>query len=626
MDGGITTVPLGASACVEKTFVGGGGGAGAKTERGGGSSSGEEEATIDLPLASSARFRSWYDERANVLAKDVPGVNVEDSGTIDDGDVEARVGLEFDADSEVVCVVSHAPIPRGATPLPSEWVRTADSRSRTVLCKILLKDVVGCELEVAKHQQEGDTRSQRPVAEALLRIYRYVKEKDSDGSPRRAAHVVLEVDCGGAGDLRAVRCAVRCIRRLAGLGRDPPCAGGGVCSYHRRALVVVNPHGGTAKAVEVWSTVVSPMFSEAGIETDLLVTKYAGHARDRMTWLGEKNKGETPEKTENVKANGGRGVSGMVIEASDSGADVLSGVYDTIVIIGGDGMLHEILQGIRIRSHAEGVFKGKNYDSTLITRFPPIGIIPAGTGNGLAKSISHESGEHYSALTSTFLICKGRVRTMDLATYQTSNVTYTGFLTYSWGLVADVDLESERLRFLGSLRTDIHAVLKIISLPVYPARFSYIPVPPKNLEVALRDLVLPAPEEPLPRGWTTIEDGLVLVWASQVTHAAHDIFLSPNSTSDDGIFQIIVIRGSCSRLKVAKIFMNLQSGNHINSCDNEHVSIYKCIAFRLEPLKPASYNDVDGEKVEGGVIQAKVDPKRLKYFSLSQRSDTEYIL
>eukprot|EP00588_Corethron_pennatum_P016827 CAMPEP_0194310274 /NCGR_PEP_ID=MMETSP0171-20130528/7213_1 /TAXON_ID=218684 /ORGANISM="Corethron pennatum, Strain L29A3" /LENGTH=130 /DNA_ID=CAMNT_0039063815 /DNA_START=144 /DNA_END=532 /DNA_ORIENTATION=- len=102
MDGGITTVPLGASACVEKTFVGGGGGAGAKTERGGGSSSGEEEATIDLPLASSARFRSWYDERANVLAKDVPGVNVEDSGTIDDGDVEARVGLEFDADSEVV--------------------------------------------------------------------------------------------------------------------------------------------------------------------------------------------------------------------------------------------------------------------------------------------------------------------------------------------------------------------------------------------------------------------------------------------------------------------------------------------------------------------------------------------
>jgi hypothetical protein len=56
-----------------------------------------------------------------------------------------------------------------------------------------------------------------------------------------------------------------------------------------------------------------------------------------------------------------------------------------------------------------------------------------------------------------FLICKGQTSRIDLSTYQTTNKSYTSFLTFSWAIIADVDIESECIRFMGSLRMDLWA-------------------------------------------------------------------------------------------------------------------------------------------------------------------------
>ncbi|KAL8605891.1 hypothetical protein ACOMHN_050302 [Nucella lapillus] len=47
-------------------------------------------------------------------------------------------------------------------------------------------------------------------------------------------------------------------------------------------LVLINPHSGPGKAVQIFSSEVGPMLEEAGIPYKLIVTEYAGHAQDLM--------------------------------------------------------------------------------------------------------------------------------------------------------------------------------------------------------------------------------------------------------------------------------------------------------------------------------------------------------
>lgn len=49
------------------------------------------------------------------------------------------------------------------------------------------------------------------------------------------------------------------------------------------------------------------------------------------------------------------------------------------------------------------------------------------------------------------------------------------FLSVAWGLLADVDIESERLRMLGGQRFTIWSVHRLISLRTYRGRISYLP-------------------------------------------------------------------------------------------------------------------------------------------------------
>jgi sphingosine kinase len=49
--------------------------------------------------------------------------------------------------------------------------------------------------------------------------------------------------------------------------------------------------------------------------------------------------------------------------------------------------------------------------------------------------------------------------------------------------------------------------------------------------------------------------------------------------------------------------LKLESGNHIKCKD---VEVIDCVAYRLEPLSNNTHNDLDGELIEPGPIQASV--------------------
>lgn len=120
----------------------------------------------------------------------------------------------------------------------------------------------------------------------------------------------------------------------------------------RRLLVIVNPLSGLKKAQEIYAMTLRPMLEEAGVEHDCVVTKYAGHGMELMK------------------------------ERSSTGGDEILTLqeYAAVVCVGGDGLVHEIMQGIHGRSDKKEIFKAVK-----------LGIVGAGTSNGLAATLAHAS-------------------------------------------------------------------------------------------------------------------------------------------------------------------------------------------------------------------------------------------
>jgi len=389
-------------------------------------------------------------------------------------------------------------------------------------------------------------------------------------------------------DFTDARSLVRAIRRLAKLGHYQ--------QQHIKTplrptkyLVVINPFSGTAKSHSIYKSTVRKMLVECGVEHDLFVTRYAGHASERM---------QEDYRSSNDDDNGG------AVEMEEEGTDVAE--YDGVVAMGGDGILYEMMQTLWTRTDSE----------ELMDRLR-VGIVGCGTSNGLAKGLLYRSGEKYDALESTFLICKGNTSKMDLSSYQTRTKQYISFLTYSWALIADIDIESECLRFAGVLRHDIWALWRVINLKRYRGRLSYLPPPSsykdddvEKVGVSQDDL---APlNEPVPSSWTTIEEDFILFWACQQTHGAWNVHNSPDSELQDGIFRIFIIREPCSRLELAKILLSFENASHVSY---KRVEFIECVAFRLEPITLGSFNDLDGEVIEAGPIQARVLPAATNIFT-----------
>jgi sphingosine kinase len=117
-----------------------------------------------------------------------------------------------------------------------------------------------------------------------------------------------------------------------------------------RLLVIINPVSGRKKALEIYEKTVVPIFDQASVSYDYMVTSHARHAEERMK--------EQP--------------------ASSDLKDLSE--YTGIVSIGGDGVVHEIMQGIHSRP-----------DSRKLLKTLKLGMIGAGSSNGLSASLAHAS-------------------------------------------------------------------------------------------------------------------------------------------------------------------------------------------------------------------------------------------
>jgi len=331
----------------------------------------------------------------------------------------------------------------------------------------------------------------------------------------------------------------------------------------RHFLVVVNPVGGKRQGKSIWRRHVEPMLKEAGIMVTLLMTERANHAKDEL----------------------------ISLEADPSVT------FQAVLCIGGDGIVFEVVNGLIAREGGE----------ELLKRLPVVHI-PGGTANGLCKSVMFSCNEACTPLNATFVAIRGKPQALDLSRVTTMDGhSHISFLSLAWGLVSDVDILSESMRYLGETRLYIAAVYFMALRRHYNGR--------------LRMKLLSAEQAPVPEcfnmrvaadGWTEIEGPFILMWSMQTSHSGATIYSGPGAKLADGVFTLAVVQ-DMSRFELIDLLLGIDSGAHFQ---HPKVKVFKCTEYTLQPLTEKGIFSLDGEVVPYGPIEAKVLPSAATVLSL----------
>ncbi|CBN76438.1 Sphingosine kinase [Ectocarpus siliculosus] len=382
----------------------------------------------------------------------------------------------------------------------------------------------------------------------------------------------------------------------------------------RRLLVLVNPVSGTGESRSTWEKTLRPMLEQAMTTANVVFSTRRGELAEIITNAGDNS---STDATRGASAGGGGG--GSTVGSLDD--------LDGIVVVGGDGTFFEVLQGMYARPDC----------ARQLSRLS-LGIVPAGSGNGLAKTVSVESGEWFGAVSASFLAAKGQTKAMDLLLTESADKKYLAFLNVGWGMISDVDIESEAYRWMGSLRFTVGTIVRIANLKHYRGRISFLPdldaaaattpTPSKNASASAPFRMPPLSEPvhqdgagsesaaagaPALEGWTSVEGEFILADMTQASHIAHDMPMAPHSRIGDGLIDLFFIKKGASRFAMIQMFLAMEKGGHISPrfpC----ISWHRVRAFRIEPLTSSGRITVDGELVDYAPLQQHVWRKAAHVF------------
>ncbi|XP_059623397.1 sphingosine kinase 2 isoform X3 [Cornus florida] len=358
----------------------------------------------------------------------------------------------------------------------------------------------------------------------------------------------------------------------------------------------MNPFGGKKSASKIFLDDVKPLFEDANVEFTVQETKYQLYAKEVAKTL-----------------------------------DISK--YDGIVCVSGDGILVEVVNGLLEREDWESAIR------------MPLGVVPAGTGNGMVKSILDSVGDPCTASNATLAIIRGHRRSLDVATILQGETRFFSVLMLAWGLVADIDIESEKYRWMGSARLDVYALQRIFHLRKYDGRISFVPAPGfeaygepscqkgesrgevsicnpsqgENIDVQKCGYCGPNVDvESL--SWRKLDGPFVSIWLHNVPWGAEDTLAAPDAKFSDGYLDLVMIR-NCSKLSLLTLMTDLNNGGHVKS---PHVLYLKVKAFVLEPgprtgdPTKEGIIDADGEVLARGKGTFKCDQKTLMAYDKLQ--------
>ena len=357
-------------------------------------------------------------------------------------------------------------------------------------------------------------------------------------------------------------------------------------------LLICNPVSGNAQGLRLCELIVQPMLRVANVRYELIVTETGSHAYELATELD-------PEE------------------------------YSGIAVIGGDGILHEVINGLFHLCKCDL----HDFDS-LLSRLP-IGVIPTAGGNdGLANSMG---------LSNAYIATKRMIESIVDSTYRKLNLysverigghgvnsprTPTAppslaatpsasstclstagspvfdFHLSNWGLLADIELSLHRdfIRFPKNFRYYLAVFRALLNHQPKVGSLNLKVHAPLPLELAGKGL--PEPEPKI----VSIQGGFSMVVVANVSHWKREAIIDPDARPDDGRLSVIVVR-HCSRWNFLRTLVAMETGSHVTL---PWVSTYRCSEVVL-------VNET-GEVNICGYGEAELEPKMTKTDGLRFRS------
>uniref|UniRef100_A0A915KUD0 DAGKc domain-containing protein n=1 Tax=Romanomermis culicivorax TaxID=13658 RepID=A0A915KUD0_ROMCU len=107
----------------------------------------------------------------------------------------------------------------------------------------------------------------------------------------------------------------------------------------------------------------------------------------------------------------------------------------------------------------------------------PLGVVPGGSGNALAVSCyfdARSSVQFDYALDAAFAIARPILKPLKLIHIHSKKQDFMSFMGLGWGILADIDIESEKFRrLLGGSRFFASGVVRFANLRAYSGRLGF---------------------------------------------------------------------------------------------------------------------------------------------------------
>jgi len=338
-------------------------------------------------------------------------------------------------------------------------------------------------------------------------------------------------------------------RRLAGQWLDQLAA-----RPQGKLLVFINPFSGTGRAKRRWEQVMV-LADIMEVEVKVVVTKEAGQARTML-------------KTMDLDQ------------------------YRAVVSVSGDGLLHEVLNGLASRD-----------DWDTVRTHLPLGLVPGGSGNAVHCSLLHQLGERFDdeVKVAALNILKGESQPVDYIECETREARFLSIFGVAWGFIPEADIGSEVLRFMGPSRSYLWVAWRFCFLRVFSGSVSYLEA--KNFSGPTLDM--PSIDEEVPDSWTTLQGDYLNVYACKQSWLDYTALLHPEIRPDDGDIWLVIIRGPISRLALLSWLMKVDTAGHL---EMKETTVVRVKAFRFDPSEPGPDcpMTVDAEVLEGQRVQGRI--------------------
>ncbi|KAK9363653.1 ATP-NAD kinase-like domain-containing protein [Lipomyces starkeyi] len=341
---------------------------------------------------------------------------------------------------------------------------------------------------------------------------------------------------------------------------------------NKRLLVLINPFGGQGTAMTRYKKYSAPIFAAARCRVEEIETKYRGHAAEII------------ENMEGLEQN-----------------------YDATVCCSGDGIPHEVFNGLSKRTNAAAAFK------------MPVCQLPCGSGNALCLNLVGSNDLSFATLS----VVKGIPISVDLCSLTQDNKRYITFLSQALGMIADCDLGTENMRWMGESRFTVGLIMRVLAGAKYPCRVSVRILHESRTQIRqvyqehknnqyiytsahtqLPDLKYGTVHDPVPEDWKSIDSSsLAVFYVGKMPWMSSDALFFPAALPRDGYLDMVLIDSSIPKKEIFSILLGVAEGKHF---DSKYLHYYKVDAYRIEPKAHSGYISIDGESFNFAPFQVEL--------------------